>query len=103
LFNFVTGEDTLCGEVGLLALLSKDPALRNSGEALLSIEALLSMSFKGTESPVLLPPAADVSMVMVGALARRGAAFDVSWSAMMVPKVSLGAVVVGRGRSRLCC
>lgn len=102
LFHFCVGDDTLCGDVGLLALLSNDPALRNSGEALLSIlELLLSITARGTESLVPLPPAADVSMVMVGALARRGAAPDVSWSAMVVaPNVSVEAVV-DRRRGRL--
>ena len=103
LLDFVTGEDTLCGETGLLALLSKDPALRSSGEAPLFILETLLMSPIGTESPVLLPPAADVSMVMVGARARRGAVSGVPWSAIVVlPKVSLEAAVVGWGRGQLC-
>ena len=91
MFHFAVGEETLCGEIGLLALLSKEPALRSSGDALLSIlELVLSMSPRGTESPVPVPPAADVSMVIVGALGRRGAESGVLLSAIMMPNVSLG-------------
>ena len=91
LFHFAVGEETLCGEIGLLALLSKEPVLRSSGDALLSmLELVLSISPRGTESPVPVPPAADVSMVIVGALGRRGAESGVLLSAIMAPNVSLG-------------
>lgn len=50
------------------------------------------MSLRGTEL-ALLPPTADVSMVMVGALARRGPEFGVLWSAMVMPRVREAAVV----------
>lgn len=84
------GEETLCGEVGLLSLLSKEFAARNSEcDAFVCVgdtsvwsswccddDVLSGRSPKGTGSPIfglfgLFGLTAEVSMVMVGARGRR--------------------------------
>jgi hypothetical protein len=75
--RFEAGEEILCANSGLHPIPPNKLVLRNSGEASWSI-------LEGTESPMLLPPVSDVSMATIGALVGRGAAFGVSWSAMVV-------------------
>jgi hypothetical protein len=104
-FQPCCGEDTLCGDVGLLALLSKELALRSScgdcrgcvGDALEStLECVgdrLSESCPiGTES-VMLPCVltADVSMVIVGARLRPSEGVLGALPSAIVKVAALGA------------